>query len=55
MGITDEQFFSTVPLKGRAGKAEELAEMIVFLASPRAAYVTGHNHFVSGGWGELSQ
>jgi len=55
MGITDEQFFSTVPLNGRAGKAEELAEVIVFLASQRASYVTGHNAFVSGGWGELAQ
>jgi NAD(P)-dependent dehydrogenase (short-subunit alcohol dehydrogenase family) len=54
MGITEEQFFSTVPLKGRAGRPEELAEMVAFLVSPRAAYVTGHNHFVSGGWGELS-
>src|ERR1700735_1324682 len=31
MGITDEQFFSTVPLQGRAGQSEELAEMSVFL------------------------
>jgi NAD(P)-dependent dehydrogenase (short-subunit alcohol dehydrogenase family) len=54
MGITDEQFFATVPLKGRAGQPEELAEIIAFLVSPRAAYITGHNHFVTGGWGELS-
>jgi NAD(P)-dependent dehydrogenase (short-subunit alcohol dehydrogenase family) len=54
MEITDEQFFATVPLKGRAGRPEELAEMVAFLVSPRAAYVTGHNHFVTGGWGELS-
>jgi NAD(P)-dependent dehydrogenase (short-subunit alcohol dehydrogenase family) len=53
MGITDEQFFSTVPLTGRGGTAEELAEMVVFLVSGRASYVTGHNHFVTGGWGEL--
>jgi NAD(P)-dependent dehydrogenase (short-subunit alcohol dehydrogenase family) len=54
MGITDAQFFSTVPLEGRGGKAEELAEAIVFLVSQRASYITGHNTFVSGGWGELS-
>jgi NAD(P)-dependent dehydrogenase (short-subunit alcohol dehydrogenase family) len=47
------EFFSVVPLKGRDGHAEKLAEMIVFLASDRASYVTGHNHFVTGGWGEL--
>ena len=53
MGITDEQFFAAVPLKGRAGQADELAEMVAFLVSDRASYVTGHNHFVTGGWGEL--
>jgi NAD(P)-dependent dehydrogenase (short-subunit alcohol dehydrogenase family) len=54
MGITDAQFFATVPLQGRGGRAEEVAEGIVFLASPRASYTTGHNLFISGGWGELS-
>lgn len=53
MGITEEQFFATIPLQGRAGKAEELAEPIAFLVSDRASYITGHNHFVTGGWGEL--
>ena len=53
-GITDGQLFATVPLEGRPGKSEELAEAIVFLLSPRASYITGHNTFVSGGWGELS-
>lgn len=54
MGITDEQFFATVPLEGRAGQPEDLAETIAFLVSPRASYITGHNTFVSGGWGELT-
>jgi NAD(P)-dependent dehydrogenase (short-subunit alcohol dehydrogenase family) len=54
MGITAEQYFSTVPLQGRPGRPEELAEAIVFLLSDRAAYITGHNHLVSGGWGELA-
>jgi NAD(P)-dependent dehydrogenase (short-subunit alcohol dehydrogenase family) len=54
MGITDDQFFSTVPLQGRKGQPEDLSEMIVFLLSPRASYITGSNHFVSGGWGVLS-
>ena len=54
MGITDEQFFATVPLEGRAGKSEDLAEAIVFLVPPRASYITGDNLLVSGGWGSLS-
>ncbi|HEY0256876.1 MAG TPA: oxidoreductase [Candidatus Methylacidiphilales bacterium] len=54
MGITDQQFFSTVPLEGRGGTSEELAEAITFLVSPRASYITGDNLFVSGGWGTLS-
>ena len=54
MGITDQQFFATVPLEGRAGLPEDLAEAIVFLVSPRASYITGDNLFVSGGWGSLS-
>lgn len=53
MGITAEQLFSAIP-QGRAGTAEEMAEMIAFLASDRASYITGHNHFVTGGMGELS-
>ena len=53
MGITDEQFFAAVPLQGRGGTASELAEPIAFLVSDRASYITGHNHFVTGGWGEL--
>lgn len=53
MGITAEQLFSRIP-QGRAGTAEEMAEMIAFLASDRASYITGHNHYVSGGQGELA-
>jgi NAD(P)-dependent dehydrogenase (short-subunit alcohol dehydrogenase family) len=53
-GITDEQFFATVPLEGRAGKAEDLAEAIVFLVSDRASYITGDTTFVGGGWGTIS-
>jgi len=54
LGITEQQFFAAVPLQGRGGKASELAEPIAFLVSDRASYITGHNHFVTGGWGELA-
>jgi NAD(P)-dependent dehydrogenase (short-subunit alcohol dehydrogenase family) len=54
MGITAEQLFGAIPLEGRAGTAQEMAETIAFLVSGRSSYVTGHNHFVTGGLGELS-
>ena len=53
-GITVEQLYKAIPLQGRPGTAEDMAEMIAFLASDRASYITGHNHFVSGGQGELA-
>jgi NAD(P)-dependent dehydrogenase (short-subunit alcohol dehydrogenase family) len=53
-GITVEQLFKAIPLAGRPGTAEDMAEMIAFLVSDRASYITGHNHFVSGGQGELA-
>ncbi|VTU29950.1 MULTISPECIES: SDR family NAD(P)-dependent oxidoreductase [unclassified Variovorax] len=35
---------------GRFAKAEEMATVILFLASPDASYVTGQNINVDGGW-----
>ena len=39
---------SMVPL-GRYGKAEEVAELVAFLASPAAAYITGAHVAIDGG------
>ena len=36
---------------GRAGKPEEIADMVVFLASDKAAYITGQVISVDGGMG----
>lgn len=47
-----EQFLehstTTHPL-GRIGEASEVAELIVFLASPRAAWITGATYSIDGG------
>ncbi len=50
-GITDEglaKFIASVPL-GRLGKPEEVAAVVVFLASDHATYITGATMNVSGG------
>jgi NAD(P)-dependent dehydrogenase (short-subunit alcohol dehydrogenase family) len=39
---------TTHPL-GRVGEAEEVAELILFLASPRAAWITGATYSIDGG------
>ena len=40
---------SSVPL-GRFGEPREIAEAILFLASPMASYITGQTLHVNGGW-----
>jgi NAD(P)-dependent dehydrogenase (short-subunit alcohol dehydrogenase family) len=44
----DEAFKRMTPL-GRVGKAEEVADLVLFLASQRAAFIDGANITIDGG------
>ena len=46
---------SLVPLQRRMTTPEELADMIVFLASPRSSHTTGQIIFVDGGYTHLDR
>lgn len=46
-GLPDE-YVGRIPMR-RAGEPEEMAEAILFLASDRASYISGHNLVVDGG------
>lgn len=43
------EFIARQPM-GRLGKAEEIAELAVYLASDAAAYTSGQAHIIDGGW-----
>lgn len=44
-----EQFVARQPM-GRVAKAEEIAALVVYLASDESAFTTGHTHVIDGGW-----
>jgi NAD(P)-dependent dehydrogenase (short-subunit alcohol dehydrogenase family) len=46
---TRKWILDRIPL-GRGGTVEEVAQAVVFLASPAASLVTGSSLLVDGGW-----
>jgi len=44
-----QAFIARQPI-GRIGKAEEIAALVVYLASDESAYTTGVAHVIDGGW-----
>jgi 2-keto-3-deoxy-L-fuconate dehydrogenase len=52
LGSYDEalkQFVSRQPM-GRVAAPEEIAALVVYLASDESAFTTGHTHIIDGGW-----
>ena len=44
-----KQFVERQPM-GRVATAEEIAALVVYLASDESAFTTGHHHIIDGGW-----
>lgn len=43
-----KKYFSMIPMK-RLGKAEEIADAVIFLSSKKASYITGQTLHINGG------
>ncbi|WP_216216734.1 SDR family oxidoreductase [Amycolatopsis aidingensis] len=48
-GLLADQVRAATPLGNRLGREEELAEVVTFLASPRASWITGQTVVADGG------
>jgi NAD(P)-dependent dehydrogenase (short-subunit alcohol dehydrogenase family) len=44
-----QEFVRQIPM-GRWGELEELAGLVVFLASPGSSFITGSSMMIDGGW-----
>lgn len=49
MGITADDLTAMVPM-GRIAQAEEVAQVVVFLCSNAASYITGQPFAIDGGY-----
>lgn len=47
--VSNELYLSRIPM-GRLGQPDEIADAVVYLASPRSSYITGVVLPVDGGW-----
>ena len=47
--VYTDMITSRTPL-GRAGKPDEVADAVLFLASSKASYITGADLCIDGGW-----
>ncbi|MEU5341229.1 SDR family oxidoreductase [Streptomyces sp. NPDC020766] len=50
--VTKSQFAAGVPL-GRIGRADEVADVVAFLASERSSFILGANLYVDGGENQI--
>jgi NAD(P)-dependent dehydrogenase (short-subunit alcohol dehydrogenase family) len=50
-----ESVLSKIPLEKRMTSPDEIAAMVVFLLSARAAHITGQHVFVDGGYVHLDR
>jgi NAD(P)-dependent dehydrogenase (short-subunit alcohol dehydrogenase family) len=45
----NQQFTSRIPI-GRWGKVEEIGQLALYLCSDQAAFITGTDILIDGGW-----